>query len=128
MILVDLEKLKKESKSWKKIGVVGIDSANLLLVDPAYLQRRSDIPSYDALVGLRKSKRVVPTSRVSKTPKEWTPRMRSQTAQVLFKKGHKGAGVITTTGFGDGLYPVFAKFGKSGDWKGRVKEIRIDFT
>ena len=112
---------------WKKIGAVGIDSGNLLLVDPAYLQKPKDIPKYDALVGLKTSKRVIPTSKVRKTPKEWTPRMRSDTAQVLYPTGRKGAGVITSTGFGDGMYPVFAKFG-TGDWSDRITEVRVDFT
>ena len=116
---------------WVKVGVVGVDSGTLLLTDPAYL--RYDIPKYDELVGLKKSKRVIPTAGKRKTPKEWTPVLRSQVSQVLFKKtigkkeGQRGAGIITRTGWGDGLYPVYAEIAKTGDEKGRVKSISVKF-
>jgi len=123
----------KKSK-WVKVGVVGVDSGTLLLADPAYLQKPAEIPSYDELVGLKKSKRVVPTVGKRKTPKEWTPVMRATASQILYKKGlagglkgKKGAGVVTRTGWGDGLYPVFAEIGKTGDEKGRVKSIAVRF-
>jgi hypothetical protein len=114
---------------WVKVGVVGIDSGTLLLTDPAYLQRpRPEIPEYDELVGLKKSKQVIPAVGKKKVPKEWTPVMRATASQVLYKKtGKKGAGIITRTGWGDGLYPVFAEIGKTGDEKGRIKAIRVKF-
>jgi hypothetical protein len=113
---------------WIKIGAVGIDSGTLLLTDPLYLQKPPEIPEYDELVGLEKSKRVIPTAGKRKTPKEWTPVMRAQVSKVLYKKtGKEGAGVITRTGWGDGLYPVFAEIGKKGDEKGRVKSISVKF-
>lgn len=120
-----VHKIKKEK--WIKIGVVGVDSGTLLLTDPAYLQKPPEIPSYDELVGIKKSKRVIPTTGKRKAPKEWTPVMRAQTSQVLYKRGHKGAGVITRTGFGDGLYPVFAKV-KEFDGDKRIAEVKVKFV
>ena len=46
-----------------------------------------------------------------------------QTAQFNYDLGHAGLGVATSTGFGDGCYPVYATFDKDG----RVAKIEIEF-
>jgi hypothetical protein len=44
--------------------------------------------------------------------------------QLNYKMGHAGVGVVTSSGYGDGCYPVIAKIEKES---GRVKEIRVVF-
>lgn len=102
----------KIKDKWEKAGVVGVDSAQLLLSDPAYLE--TEIPSYEAISGLKKHKRV-------------SGDINSATKQILFKLGHKGAGVVVQTGWGDGEYPVYVLKGKTGDEKGRVKAVLVRF-
>lgn len=97
---------------WKKAGKVGIDSGTLLLADPAYIKK--EIPSYDKVVGLTKSKQVV---------------KKDKTSQIKFKRGFTGAGVVTSTGFGDGMYDVYVDEvdeGKYGKRIGAVKVVFID--
>jgi hypothetical protein len=86
---------------WEKIGVVGIDSGNLILGDPCYWLKDADYNKLFPIDG------------------EWT----YQTRQLKYDKGHDGKGVITTTGYGDGEYPVYVKYNKEG----RVAEIRVKF-
>ncbi len=44
-----------------------------------------------------------------------------------FKMGHEGLGVCVSTGFGDGLYPVYATISDEPDWGKRIKKITIVF-
>lgn len=44
--------------------------------------------------------------------------------QLNYKMGHAGVGVVSSSGYGDGCYPVYAKINKS---TGRIKELRIEF-
>ena len=46
-----------------------------------------------------------------------------KTAQFNYDLGHAGLGVVTSTGWGDGCYPVYATFNKEG----RVAKIEIEF-
>ena len=46
-----------------------------------------------------------------------------QTAQLNYDLGHAGLGVVTTAGYGDGEYPVYATFNEEG----RVAKIEIEF-
>jgi hypothetical protein len=108
------ERLER-AEEWVEIGKVGVDSGTLLLADPSYLE--TELPNYDKLVGLTKSKQVKATT--------------DKTSQIKYKRGHVGAGVITSTGFGDGEYPVYAKIGKvkgSEIFGRRVKEVKVVFA
>jgi len=89
----------------KKIGVVGVDSGTLMLTDPAYAMNKGwSKKDYDKyVVGMGK-----------------------KTKEVPFKLGHKGRAVIFESGFGDGVYSVFAKikdFGKMGGK--RIVEVKV---
>lgn len=37
--------------------------------------------------------------------------------QFNYDKGHAGLGVLISTGYGDGSYPVFAKISDEGKWE-----------
>ena len=106
---------------WEKIGVVGVDSGQLLVCDPCYID--SDWETEDLDIG--KSKKHFSYNACSKKTLE------KGHGQLKFEMGHDGIGVVSETGLGDGLYEVFANivevkrnghnFGK------RVKEIKIKF-
>jgi hypothetical protein len=92
-----------KSKGWKKVGVVGVDSGTIHIGDPAYVEDFDY--QKDVVKGMENKK----------------------TQQLNFKLGHKGRGVITEAGFGDGVYPVYAKISDEGEFGKRVKEIKVQF-
>lgn len=87
-----------KKKEVKQIGVVGVDSGTLLLGDPCYWL--SDTSYLNEVVNAKFDK----------------------SRQVKFDLGHDGKGVIVSSGYGDGCYPVFATIKD-----GRVKEITVKF-
>lgn len=94
---------KKKSVEWKKLGEVGIDTATLLITDPASIYNPRIFPSsYD----------------------EWLdemlfPMLEADVSQINYPLGHPGAGVAVDLG-GDGTMEVFAKMKD-----GIVVEIKI---
>lgn len=87
--------MKRDSR---QIGVVAVDSGTVLVGDPCYWLVNEE---YDREV----CKPKFDTSR-----------------EVKFERGHEGKGVIVSSGYGDGCYPVIATFKN-----GKVKELRIKF-
>lgn len=89
----------------KKIGVISVDTGQIVISDPVYFR---DLPSYE---------------KISKGT------IARPTVQLKNKRGIKIA-IASRTGLGDGTYPVYAvegylagkKFGK------RVKKLIIDFA
>lgn len=87
-----------ESK-WERVGEVGVDSGHLILIDPCYIIKDKPYDEFCAI--MEKAK--------------WPKTM-----------AHKG-GIVTSTGFGDGSYDVFAKVTDYKEMGKRVTEIRIVF-
>ena len=94
-----------------KIGVVGVDSGQLMICDPCYLSEyentayspENEDPSkftYDTVC--------------RKTVGE------PGYGQLEFSQGNPGLAVAFSSGYGDGLYPVYAVIEH-----GRVMEVRI---
>jgi hypothetical protein len=94
----------RKSENWKKVGYVGVDSGNLILTDPVYMKK--DLPTYEELVGLKKSSKV---------------------KGDMTKEVGEGIALVTETGFGDGSYPVYAKISDEGRFGKRVSEIKVKF-
>jgi hypothetical protein len=107
--------MKKDK--WTKIGVVAVDSGQLVICDPTYID-----------------------SEWKGSSKKWQPdkhnkefsyqgcshaTIKGNYGQLNFDKGHAGAGVAFTTGLGDGLYDVFAKIENVKYFGTRVTEVRI---
>jgi hypothetical protein len=84
-------------EKWEQVGVVGVDAGCILLGDPSYWMSGKD---YDKLIC-----------------NGW-----SESLQINYDLGHAGKGVVVSSGFGDGCYPVYVK-----KQHGRVKEVRIKF-
>lgn len=109
MIMARRSRLNRKSKPVRnrlvKIGVVGVDSGQVVITDPAYIG--SSLPSYEKI------------SSISLANKN----------QLKNKLGIKVA-VVSETGMGDGVYPVYAVKGKvkglpeAGE---RVKSLIVKF-
>jgi len=90
----------------KKIGMVGVDSGCLMIGDPCYFTDDSwTSEDYD---------REVCT--------DW-----DKSKQILDKRSGAEKAVLTSTGYGDGCYPVYAEVKDCGESGKRVSKIIIDF-
>lgn len=143
----------------KLIGHIGVDSGQVLICDPCYidsqwknedfqdirkykhndgtvLQYPKDFSSYEDVIPkygktmnqLIESKEVVDLpSDESEHPFSYNACCKKTLAenfgQLNYEMGHAGVGVVSSTGYGDGFYPVYAEVGTDG----RVKSITIDF-
>ncbi len=95
--------MKTKKSVWKKIGMVGVDSGTLMLIDPCYATDFTN-KDYEEFVVDKCNEKVV---------------------QVPFRKGHTGRAVLFHSGIGDGCYDVFAKFEVLKDWGERITEVKI---
>lgn len=137
----------------KFIGEVAVDSGQLLLCDPCYidsewekedfedirvyentltkerLQYRIDFPKYDVVIPeygksmneLLETKDWVEVydSKEAENPFSYNACAKATLSEhghgeLKFKLGHVGAGVAFSTAFGDGMYPVYAKYSDDG--------------
>ncbi|GAG02061.1 unnamed protein product [marine sediment metagenome] len=95
-----------------KIGAVAVDSGQLVIHDPCY---ETDITNEK-----------VKEAMLATCPKD-APRDFNHTAkyaELCFMPGRTGAGVVFSSGFGDGCYDVWATIGPT-DWGERVKKVEV---
>jgi len=92
----------------KKIGVIGVDAGLCWLGDPCYV-----FGDQDAEHKWNTWMDFVETIKADQYP---------TTQQYNYNLGHPGLGVLVSTGWGDGVYPVFAEIED-----GRVKRVTVDF-
>ena len=95
---------KVRNSEWSLAGHIGVDAGCIVVVDPCYVLPSGDKPGldYEHAVGLDLP--VFPTDRVMPLPDV------------------PGGGLLVSTGWGDGVYPVYARYED-----GRVMGLRIDF-
>lgn len=86
------------------IGNVGVDSGNVAIVDPCYVIGNKDY-DYDRFCEERNNE---------------------NTQDIVFS-GMAGNGIVSSSGFGDGSYPVYAEISDEGEWGKRVKSLTIKF-
>lgn len=84
---------------WKKIGTVGVDTGEIIIADPANVL----------------------------SPREYDELHKKETDAKLPLYIDFKHGMVSKTGFADGVYPVFAKFGDFGKTAQRITEVRIVF-
>src|SRR3990172_506254 len=94
------------------LGEVGIDSGQLLLINPCYIDGEEELDD------LGKSGTYEECSRLT---------LSGQGGQLNYRLGHPGLGVVSRTGRGDGLYPVYAEMMDTGDGRLRVKRLVVEF-
>ena len=103
--------LSKKSKVKEKlIGYVGVDSGQILITDPSYLNEWVN----DELTKEKSNPTFSYSGACSVTLSE-------EKAGQLKENGIKA--VASASGYGDGDYPVYAVYNS----KGRVASLRIDF-
>lgn len=96
-------------ETWKQIGEIGIDAGLCWIGDPCYILHTKQLPK---AIG-----------------ENWSGfcdklhQGRDIHTQFNYADGSKGLGVCTSTGHGDGCYPVLVKLNKDG----LVAEVKIVF-
>lgn len=89
-----------------QIGIVGVDSARLVITDPTYIKS------------------------------QWTPELAEKcwdltpppmlAGQLKYPVGHDGLGVVFLAGLGDGVYPVFAEYEDAGPFGRRIARVTVE--
>ena len=102
-----------------KIGEVGVDSGQLVVCDPCYID---DEWKREDFTPKRKPKSNFSYNRCCHITLE-----NRQAGELKTKKGRSGLAVTFNTGLGDGLYDVMAEYSKDDDFGLRIKKVWIDF-
>jgi len=95
---------------WEQVGNIGVDAGLCWVGDPCYVVSKD-------------------SSHVFETWEQFCDMLRnssyyeSNTLSVPYHAGHEGLGVVVTSGYGDGFYPVYVK-----KVKGTVTELKVVFS
>ena len=137
------------------IGYVGIDSGQMLLTDPCYIDsewvreemqekcivtypngkketiKRCSKRWFELIDDINSGKikleeKIEPKNNFSYNACAEKTLKKPHYGQLNFKLGHAGVGVVFSSGIGDGLYPVYAKIEEVDGLGPRIMEIRID--
>lgn len=99
-----------------KLGVVGVDSGQLVITDPCYIDSEWKHEEFD---DEKEAKENFSYNACCKKT------LKGHGGQLNFKLGHAGAGVVFSSGFGDGCYEVIATIKDYGDLGKRVSKVEI---
>lgn len=95
-------------RRWLELGVVGVDSGQLLIVDPCYINGHKQLSSYEGILKAR-----------------GFPDKMDYADQLKYDLGHDGLGVIFNSGLGDGFYKVYGKMKDCGKLGKRLAQVKI---
>lgn len=110
-----MEKLTK-----RKLGIVGVDSGQLMICDPCYIDSEW---KHEKTIDLTNKKILEKHKGKFSYNGSCEATLSSKSSgQLNYKMGHPGAGVVFTSGYGDGTYPVIGWFNKEG----RCIKVEID--
>lgn len=103
--------MKTKVNVFEKIGEIGVDAGLCWIGDPCYILHADPKPEsigkdWRGFCGVMRDDGRYPDYK-----------------QFNFDSGHTGLGVAVCTGYGDGLYPVFAEFNDQG----RIAKVLIQF-
>lgn len=101
------------------LGEVGVDSGQLMITDPCYIDQEWDqnVADNDETVGEESSHQAV-AGQISVPEKALPPysyegvmsaTLSAGYGELAFTMGHAGAGVVFATAWGDGVYPVYGE-------------------
>ena len=113
-----------ENDSWEYIGSIGVDRGQMMLSDPCYVK---DFEDSDDVVGLMDAIKNGSHDSYSYTG-ACSQSNTSQQAGVLVNDIGAELGVVCSSGFGDGVYPVYVKRHAFGNNDTRVVEMKIEFV
>lgn len=117
--------------SRKYIGDVGVDSGQLMITDPCYVKdfdSQEDIDFHDSI-----PEGVDLNSHHNEKPLRDYPYTyggacaascnKDRAAVLSSSNGFTGVGACFSTGYGDGMYPVYVEYNEEG----RVKSVTVEF-
>jgi hypothetical protein len=102
-----------EHDDWILAGVVGVDSGQLMITDPCYLESEWD-PIVTLDFGSKAAGVYSYDGACHATLSE------EKFGQLNYRLGHAGAGVAFSSGYGDGCYEVYVR-----KEEGRIAEARV---
>ena len=121
--------------TWKKVAQCGVDSGQIIIIDPCYIK---DYPEFHNDKGWdHYCKMLAPIGKDGKSVdngfdgmlevESGIPKQLNKNPvgyeQLGWMKGNYGEGVISGTGDGDGTYPVYADI----DSQGTIMSLKINF-
>ena len=102
--------MKTKSQRRKLIGEIGVDAGLCWIGDPSYILHANPLPK-----------------AIGKDWEEFCDSLDADgaypTKQFDYDLGHSGLGVVVSTGYGDGVYPVYAEFNDEG----RIASVTVEF-
>lgn len=107
--------------NWEEVGEVWVDSGSIMVGDPCYTHGQDAshaVEDWDDFLA-----RTWPKVFGKKGEIDHTAKM----DDVTYALSEKGIGVVVSSGFGDGVYPVFVKYSNEGQWGKRVAEVKVVF-
>jgi len=99
----------------KKIGDVGVDSGQVMITDPCYIENEWIKRKFDP--HSPRTREFSYNGACHETVTE------GGGGQLNYRLGHAGAGVAASSGWGDGVYPIFASYNEEG----RIAKLEIIF-
>jgi len=109
----------------KLIGHIGVDSGQVIICDPAYIESQQ---IYERFEAMQEQSRQRWLAARKQGDKEAARSAWPQTYQIPYLMGHEGCAVGTRSGIGDGFYPVYALVEEMENWGERVVRLEVDFT
>jgi hypothetical protein len=102
---------RTKRKATRLIGEIGVDAGLCWIGDPCYILHANPMPKaigkdWDEFCDILNADGQYPARK-----------------QFHYDLGHAGLGVVVSTGYGDGVYPVYAEFGDEG----RIARVWVEF-
>jgi len=113
-----------ENDSWEYIGTIGVDSGQMMLSDPSYVKHFAESDDVVKLNEVIKNGSDNSYSYLGACSQSNTP----QQAGVLVNDIGAEMGIVCSSGFGDGSYPVYVKRHNFSNGGKRVVEMKIEFV
>ena len=102
--------MKTKRINRKHIGEIGVDAGLCWIGDPCYILHTNQ-----------------PPKAIGKSWDHFCDILRDDDypvrKQFHYDLGHPGLGVLVSTGYGDGVYPVYAEFNEEG----RIAKVWVEF-
>ncbi len=103
--------MRTNTNTRKLIGEIGVDAGLCWIGDPCYILHKGEPPKaigkdWGEFCDLLYKDGQDPTCK-----------------EIHYDLGHPGLGVVVETGYGDGVYPVYAEF----NGEGRVARVSVEF-
>lgn len=109
------------------VGEVGVDSGQLMLTDPCYVNGEGFKDDAHDSAGVDLNAQEAPREDGYSYSYGGACAASANAlggGPLKYSLGHLGAGVCVSTGFGDGSYPVYVEYDKE---TGRVARVVVDF-